>query len=52
MRVDPQVMSPILLWWVMISVAGGGGTTVEVEATQPYSFTHYCCVTDGSRGAV
>ena len=50
-RVGPQVMPPILLYWLMISVAGGGGgTAVEVEPTHHYSITCYYCVTDGSRG--
>ena len=51
MRAASKVMPPILRCWPTASEADGGMAAV-VELSCQYSDTFYCCVTDGSRGAV
>ena len=45
-------MPPILLCVPTMSNAVVGDLAVQVESSHQYSGTCYCCVTDGSRGAV
>ena len=52
MRAALKVTLPVLLYWPTTSEADVGGTAVGVEPSHQYSVTFYCCVTDGSRGAV
>ena len=48
----PKVMPPISLCWLTATEADVGAMAVEVEPSHQYSITFYCCVTDGSGGAV
>ena len=52
MKTALKVMPSILLCCPTVSEVDVGGTAVEVEPSQQHSITFYCCVTDGSRGAV
>ena len=45
-------MSPIFLFWPLVSNVDVGGIPVEVETFLQYSVIFYYHVTDGSRGAV
>ena len=49
-RAAPEVMSPILLCWLMTSEADVSCMAVDTEPSCQYSITCCCCVTDGSRG--
>lgn len=51
MKAAPKVMPPIALCWPT-SEMDVGGMAVEIEPSHQYSVELYCCMTDGSRGAV
>ena len=51
-KADPNVMLPILFYWLMTAEVNVGGMEVEVEPSCQHSFTCCCCVTDSSRRAV
>ena len=52
MRAALKVMLPTLFCWPMTSETDGGDVAVQVEQFHQYPITFYCCVTNGSRGAV
>ena len=52
MRSAPEIIGPMLLCWPTTSEDHVGGMTVGVEPPHQHSLACYCCVTDGSRGAV
>jgi len=45
-------MPLILLFWPVMTEAGGGGMAVETEPLHQDSVKFCCCVTGGRRGAV
>ena len=42
----------LLQWWPPMSELDVCGIAAEAESSHQYSITFYCCVKDGSRGAV
>ena len=52
MRDALKVIPFISLYWPTMSEVDVGGMVVEVKPYLQYSVAFYCCVTDGSRGAV
>jgi len=51
-RALPKVMPPISLYWPTPPEVDVGGMAGEAEPSHSYFVTCFCCVTDGSRGAL